>query len=258
MVERHLSRLTSPEIAALPKAGGAVVLPIGALEQHGPHLSIDTDLLFSEVLLDHALARLPENTPVWRLPALPFSKSNEHVGYPGTFWLSASTLPAVLMDIARSLAASGFQRFVLWNCHGGNRALLESIARDIRAETGLLVFSFFPPALVADPVAIPNAERELGIHAGDWETSLMLALSTERVRQDRLTAFYPTLPDVPVDLEFSGATFAWLTRDLSPTGTFGDARLASAERGQERLAALEPRLTAALEAVTRFAFTPLS
>ena len=63
---------------------------------------------------------------------------------------------------------------------------------------------------------------------------------------------------MPVDLEFSGATFAWLTRDLSPTGTFGDARLASAERGQERLAALEPRLTAALEAVTRFAFTPLS
>ena len=257
MIERHIARMTSPEVAALPKEHGALVLPIGAIEQHGPHLSVDTDLLFSEALLDRALAQLPDETPVWRLPALPISKSNEHVGYAGTFWLSAATLTAVIMDIARSAVASGFTRFVLWNCHGGNRALLESIARDVRAETGLLVFSFFPPALVADPVEPPAPEGTLGIHAGDWETSLMLALAPERVRMDKLGVFYPVLPDVPVDLEFSGATFAWLTRDLSANGLFGDARLASAERGERRLAALEPKLAASLEAVTRFSFAPL-
>ena len=206
------------------------------------------------MLLDRALAVLPDETPVWRLPALPISKSNEHIGYAGTFWLSAATLTAVIMDIARSAQSNGFQRLVLWNCHGGNRALLESVARDVRAETGLLVFSFFPPALAPDPVATPPQEATLGIHAGDWETSLMLALCPARVRMDRLEAFYPRLPDVPLDLEFTGATFAWLTRDLSPTGTFGDATLATAERGEARLAALEPGLAKALGAVTRFAF----
>ena len=254
MVERHLARLTSPEIAALPKARSALVLPIGALEQHGPHLTVDTDLVFTEALLERAFAGLRDDVPIWRLPALPISKSNEHIGFAGSFWLSAATLTAVIMDIARSTRDSGFQRLVLWNCHGGNRALLESIARDVRAEFGLMVFSFFPPALVADPVEIPDSERTLGIHAGDWETSLMLALSPERVRRDRLEAFYPALPEVPIDLEFSGATFAWLTRDLSPGGTFGDARFATAERGERRLAGLEPALAAALEAVTRFEF----
>jgi creatinine amidohydrolase len=251
---RDLGRLTSPDIAALEKKRTVIVLPLGAMEQHGPHLAIDTDLLFTEELLNRALAALAPETSIYRLPALPITKSNEHVGFPGSLWISGATLTAYIMDVAQSLKASGFTRLVLWNCHGGNRSLLEVIARDVRIATGLLVFAFFPPALVQDPVPVPEKESRLGIHAGDFETSLMLALSPDRVRRDKLEAFYPALPDLPVDLEFSGATFAWTSRDLSPSGTFGDATLASVERGEQRLAALIPALAAALEAATRFDF----
>ncbi len=253
-MNRHYGQLTAPEAAALDKERTVIVLPFGAIEQHGPHLALDTDLLFSDALLDRALALLPDNAPVYRLPALPVGKSNEHVGYAGSLFISAATLTAYVMDVAQALKASGFTRLMLWNCHGGNRQLLEVIARDVRIATGLYVFSVFPPVLAADPVAVPAKEATLGIHAGDFETSLMLALSPERVRMDKREAFYPTLPEGPLELEFTGAVFAWTTRDLSPSGTFGDATLATRERGEERLAALLPALSAALEAATRFRF----
>ena len=253
-MNRHLAKFTWPEVQAIDKSRAALVLPVGAVEQHGRHLSIDCDLYFAERLTDLALAGLSDRTPAFRLPALAITKSNEHVGFPGTFWLSASTLSAVVHDIARSAKASGFQRFVLFNCHGGNRSLLESVARDVRAETGLAVFNIFPPAMVPDPVPISADEAELGIHAGDWETSLMLALDPSRVRLDKRDCFYPKRTSEVLALEFTGATHAWLTRDLSPTGLFGDATIASAERGHQRLGALVPKLTEALAAVCDFEF----
>ena len=253
-MQRDLNRLTWPEVEAIDKTRAVLVLPIGAIEQHGPHLSTDCDLYFADRLSELALENLADDQPVYRLPALPISKSNEHLGFPGTFWLSAATLTAVVLDIARSAKASGFQRFVLFNCHGGNRSLLESVARDVRAETGLLTFSIFPPALSPDPIEVPRQEADYGIHAGDWETSLMLALDPSRVRMDKLTRFYPEPPSETLALEFTGATYAWLTRDLSPSGLFGDATLATAERGRRRLECLVPALGAALGAICDFSF----
>lgn len=249
---RDLATMTWTEIRDLDKRSGAVVLPIGSLEQHGPHLSIDTDLHLAERFLALALERLPAAVPLWRLPLLPVSKSNEHVGFPGSFWLSGPTLIAVLTDIARSTAASGFRRLVLWTCHGGNRALLEVVARDIRAATGLMVFSVFPPALAADPIPMAAADRRFDLHAGDWETSVMMALSPERVRPDRLDAALPDLRARTVDLEFTGATVAWLTRDLSATGTLGNATTATAERGRTRLPGVIEALVAVLTEIADF------
>jgi creatinine amidohydrolase len=255
IVQRQLNRLTWPEVAAIPKQRAVLVLPVGAVEQHGPHLSTDCDLYFADRFADLALERLSDADPVYRLPSLAISKSNEHAGFPGTFWLSAQTLSAVIMDIARGAQRSGFQRLVIFNCHGGNRSLLESLSRDVRAETGLLTFSLFPPALVPDPVEVPQAEADYGIHAGDWETSVMLALDPSRVRMDQLACHYPAQPGgEQLAMEFTGATYAWLTRDLSPSGLFGDATLASAERGQQRLSALIPRIADALCAICDFAF----
>ncbi len=252
MSSRHLSTLTWTEIRDLDKSKGAVVLPIGSLEQHGPHLSIDTDLYFAETFLESALDRLPDDVPIWRLPILPISKSNEHVGFPGSFWLSASTLTAVIMDIAKSVAASGFRRLVLWTCHGGNRALLEVIARDVRAETGLMAFSLFPPAVVPDPLPKSRRDALYGIHADDWETSVMMELSPDRVRPDRVEAAYPDFDSEYLQLEMTGATVAWLTRDYSLTGTWGDATIASAGRGKERLKPLIDGLVDVLSEISAF------
>jgi creatinine amidohydrolase/Fe(II)-dependent formamide hydrolase-like protein len=252
MSRRNLDRMTWMEVRDLDKRAGALVLPLGSLEQHGPHLAIDCDLYFSERFLDLALERLPEGTKIWRLPIVPITKSNEHQGYAGSFWLSARTLLAMLDDIADGAVRSGFRRLVLWNCHGGNRAILDVAARDIHARTGLMVFTVFPPATVADPVPVTDTEAAYGIHAGDWETSVMLALSPERVRSERADVAYPPFAGKAISLEFGGANLAWITSDWMKSGTWGDATVATAERGQARLDAMLPKLVVLLSEISAF------
>lgn len=252
MTARLVAEMTFEEVAALDKTTGALILPLGSLEQHGPHLSVDCDLHFSERFLDLALEALPDGVPLWRLPMLPITKSNEHQGFPGTFWLSAETMLRVLHDIADGALRSGFRRLVLWNCHGGNRALLDVAARDIRARTGLMVFTVFPPAVTPDPVPVTDQEALYGIHAGDFETSIMLALSPGRVRRDRRDAAFPAFQGQALSLEFGGANVAWLTADFMTSGTWGDATVATAERGQARVAAIVPRLVTLLTEISTF------
>ena len=251
--QRNLSELTWTEVRDLDTGSGALILPIGAIEQHGPHLSVDTDLFFADRFLDLALLRLEPDVKIWRLPILPVSKSNEHTGFPGTFWLSAQTLMAVVTDIAGGAHGAGFRRLVLWNCHGGNRALLEVLARDIRIETGLMTFQIFPPAVTPDPLAaLDPREPKYGIHAGEWETSVMLALSPERVRIDRLDCAYPDFRSDTLDLEMTGATIGWKTSDFQESGTWGDATSASAERGRKRLEPLVERLAEVLTEIASY------
>ena len=252
MTDRNLAHLTWPEIRDLEKANACVVLPIGAIEQHGPHLPVLTDTLLVEHTLNLALERLPASKQVWRLPAFNYGKSNEHLGFPGTFTLSASTLMAVLRDLGSSVVASGFTRLVLINSHGGNRATLELMARDLHAELGLMVFNVFPPALVPDPIETPALERQYGIHAGDWETSLVLALEPQWVKLERADRSFPDFPVGAVTLTASGAGVAWLSRDWTTSGTFGDATVASAERGRARLEPMVARLSEVLEQICTF------
>ncbi|MBE2274777.1 MAG: creatininase family protein [Rhodobacteraceae bacterium] len=256
MSKRDLAKLTWMEIRDLPKDDGVVVVPFGSLEQHGPHMSIDTDLYFADRFLDLALEKLPEEVACWRLPILPVSRSVEHVGFPGSLWLTSETLLKVIEEMTAGLAASGFRRVVFLNCHGGNLAILEVAARDVRIRTGMMVFTVFPPALMPDPVEIDDRERVYGIHANDWETSVMLALSPERVRKDLLDVSYPSFQSDTLRLEQSAANVAWTSRDLSKTGTFGDARGATAERGWQRIGPMIDRLAGALTEISTFELSP--
>ena len=251
-MERNLAHMTWMDIRDLEKREACVVLPIGAIEQHGPHLPVITDTLLVEHELALALERLPDTAHVYRLPCVNYGKSNEHAGYPGTFTLTASTLMAVVRDLARGVKMAGFTRLVLLNSHGGNRAVLDMMARELREEFGLLVFSVFPPALVPDPVETPAIEGRYGIHAGDWETSVVLALEPGLVKLERANTAFPAFPQGAVSLTTSAAHVGWLTRDWSETGTFGDATVASAERGQVRLEAMVARLAVVLEEIARF------
>jgi len=249
---RDIAHMTWQEVDALDKTAGAVVLPLGSIEQHGPHLSVDCDLHFSERFLDMALEQLPEGISLWRLPMIPITKSNEHQGFAGTFWLSAGTLLSLLDDIADGVVRSGFRRLVLWNCHGGNRSLLDVAARDIRARTGLMVFTVFPPAVAADPISVTDDEARYGIHAGDWETSVMLALSPERVRLERRDSALPLFAGRSLGLEFTGANVAWITSDFMTSGTWGDATVATARHGRARLEAIMAPLIAILTEISTF------
>jgi creatinine amidohydrolase/Fe(II)-dependent formamide hydrolase-like protein len=251
--ERFLPNLTWHEIRDLEKINGVLVLPIGAIEQHGPQLPTFTDALIAERMTMLALERLKPETRVWRLPTQSYGKSNEHAGYPGTFALSASTLMAVVRDIALGAKLAGFRRLAFVNAHGGNTALLSMMARDIRVETGLMVFTLFSSAGAQDPIEITPEEVKFGIHAGDWETSIVMALEPELVHMDRAVKSFPDYPaSQNLSLTQGNAVSAWLTRDWSPTGVFGDSTVATVAKGQARLEACVVKLAEVLTEISTF------
>jgi creatinine amidohydrolase len=253
MTKRFLPSMTWMEIRDLDKIEGVLVLPIGAIEQHGPHLPTWTDALIAERMVTLALERLPDTAKVWRLPVQSYGKSNEHAGYPGTFALSATTLMAVVRDIALGAKLAGFRRLVFVNAHGGNTALLTMMARDIRVETGLMTFTMASSAGAIDPIEITPEEAKFGIHANDWETSIVLALEHDMVQMDKAVRAFPDYPPTQnLSLTQGNAVSAWLTRDWSPTGVFGDATVATLEKGQARLEACVVKLAEVLEEISRF------
>jgi creatinine amidohydrolase/Fe(II)-dependent formamide hydrolase-like protein len=229
---RALAENTWQEVERLSKNPGVVVLPIGAIEQHGPHLPLLTDARLAEEIVRRACAKLPDSVNAWYLPTLPYGKSTEHIGYAGTVSLSAATLIAVVSDIARSLHASGFRRLLFFNAHGGNLALLQMVARDIRAELGMLCVVAMPDMTQALSEFGPQ-ERRFGLHGGTLETAWMLALAPELVKAGA-KAHYPDLPWQHLHLT-ALPQVAWLTRDWSPEGHFGDPSAATKEAGERWL-----------------------
>lgn len=253
--ERYLPYLTTTDIEGLPKADAAVILPVASIEQHGPHLPIVSDTLIGQVLLGRALERAPQNARLWVLPPLVYGKSNEHRAFPGTFTLSASTLSAVIHDIADGVARSGFRRLVLLNSHGGNPGVLSHVARDVREKTGLMVFP-----LTVFLMGLPDEEHDddearWGTHAGEWETSLLLHLAPELVRTERAESLgqLPKMADGIEHLTLRGpVTFAWLSQDVSTTGVMGDPRKSTPERGRGTADLIVEKLTGVLCEMARF------
>ncbi|HVA89225.1 MAG TPA: creatininase family protein [Chloroflexota bacterium] len=227
-----LARLSTREIAALAGDRVLVVLPIAAVEQHGPHLPVLTDTMIAEAVLTRALESRADDGRVWSLPVQAYGKSNEHTGFAGTIGLRAETLAATLKDIARGVYAGGFRRLMLLNTHGGNPEIVDYVARDLREELDLLCFTAHPYRFGLASDIISSAEQGYGIHGGESETSLMLAIAPELVRTEHYT---PELPPVRAFMKrftLKGpASFGWLTRDLSVSGTIGDPRAADAEKG---------------------------
>jgi len=250
---RNFAYLNWKQVDALPRDSTLLVLPTAAIEQHGHHLPLATDTLINNLLLGHALKKLPAELPVYALPPVHYGKSNEHIGFAGTLAVSASTFMAVLHDLGASLVSARFQKLVLYNTHGGNTALVDVMARDLRAEFGLRTFALHGSGGISFEGLSPQ-ERAYGFHAGEVETALLLASVPEFVDQSAYTVNY--IADVAG--AFSGssgsgfATFAWLTRDIAPSGVMGDPRPATAENGARWLEQAATRLAAALEAMSRY------
>ena len=230
---RKFAYLNSKQVETLPKLETLLVLPTAAIEQHGHHLPLATDTLINNFLLGKALEKLPPDATVFALEPLCYGKSNEHLGFPGTLSISAATFMAVVRDIGASVAAAGFKRLVLYNTHGGNTSLVDVMARDLRAEFGLRTFSLFgSPGAVFEGVS--RQERAYGFHAGEIETAYLLHGTPELVHPEEYTSNYIACADEPELLkpEGSSANFAWLTKDISPSGVMGDPSAATAENGE--------------------------
>jgi creatinine amidohydrolase len=243
--ERALASLTWPDVEALLRGGArTAVLPLGATEQHGPHLPFATDTHIAEALADRFCARVPEAI---RLPALPLGCSSEHAAFPGTLSLRSQTLCAAVQDVVTSLAAHGFDTVVIFSAHGGNDAVLREALPALRAAAaptqviGITGIDRLTAVWHAASGAAGVDARAAGHHAGEFETSILLALAPETVRRERLA---------PGLLEVGGnpqAIFYPSLRAHSPSGVVGDPRAAAAERAERYLAAWADALVAAYE-----------
>ena len=226
---------TPRSLAALAEAGAVAVLPLAAIEQHGEHLPLSTDLDIALGLVAAATAQLRSGVLACVLPPLAIGMSQEHTHFRGTLSLSARTALAAVTEIGESVARAGFRRLVVLNSHGGNRAVVDLAALALRESRGMLVvranyFQFAPP-----PEALPAAELRHGLHGGALETSMMLHLAPQAVRLDLLPDARSLGETMAGRAQVLGpeaeAGFAWMAEDLNPGGTTGNARLASAALG---------------------------
>jgi creatinine amidohydrolase len=250
---RNFAYLNWKQVEALPKDRTLLILPTAAIEQHGHHLPLATDTLINNLLLGRSLEKLPADAPVYALPPICYGKSNEHIGFPGTLSVSASTFMAVIRDLGASIASAGFKKLVLYNTHGGNSSLVDVMARDLRAEFNLRVFCLFGSA-GAPFTGISRQEKTYGFHAGEIETSLLLAATPELVDTTAYTTNYIANIDHPELLlpENASATFAWLTRDIAPSGVMGDPTPSTPEKGHLWIEEATSKIAAALEAMLRY------
>ena len=250
---RNFAYLSWKQVDALSRAETLLVLPTAAVEQHGHHLPLATDTLLNNYMLGRGLELLPAEMSVYALPPVCYGKSNEHIGFPGTLSVSAATFMAVIRDLGASVAASGFKKLVLFNTHGGNAALLDVMARDLRAEFGLRTFTLFGSG-GAIFEGLNLQEKAYGFHAGEVETALMLSASPELVHTDQYTVNYIADINKPELLkpEFSSANFAWLTRDIAESGVMGDPKGATVENGDRWIEAAAKRIAEALTAMYHY------
>lgn len=247
--------LTAPQVAALPPDTVAV-LPLGAIEQHGPHLPVSTDLVTASEAAEAAVRAVAEagGAPAVLLPALAYTKSDEHHWSPGTVWLSWDTLMRTLVDIGRSLQTSGISRLLFVNGHGGNSALGQVASREIRIRSGLRTF-FAHLSVPADQGGRSSTAGELGmgVHGGHGETSLMLHLRPELVHMELARR---RVPDELLQYEHIGfgkpVSFGWTSDDFGPDGHIGDPTGASAEHGEALFEAAVGRLAEVIAEAHRF------
>ena len=257
------SALTSPELAALDRSRIIAVLPLAATEQHGPHLPLSVDSDIAEGIVQAAIAHLPAALPALFLPVQCVGYSPEHAAYPGTLTLKAETVIRLWTDLAESVAAAGVKKLVLLNTHGGNTGLLDVVARDLRTRLGLLVVSVpnwdkLALALDEGRAALQRfapGEQRFGVHGGQMETALMLALKPELVRMERAARFESTSRRRAENFAILGngqsAKFAWAAQDLNPLGAAGHAAAATLEDGRALLQAAGRALAALLAEIDR-------
>jgi len=233
---RSVGELTFPDIPKRLNARSILCLPIGSIEQHGPHLPLNTDVVLAEEFTRRIIARWGETYDLWQLPTLAVSLAREHQWAPGTLSLSVETMKSLLCELAREITRSlQVRNLAIINGHGGNRGILEALTQDLRADFGLNICVLHPAAWVeSDPTAtVPE------IHAGKNETSMMLTIAPHLVRREHIAQLNTssTGDAVRTTILDQAVTWPWTTRDqqIADMGVIGNPKAASAEFGERLL-----------------------
>ena len=254
--DRFFPYLTWTEIRDMPdKARVVIIQPVGAIEQHGPHLPLVVDAAIGLGVLGKALERLDSAIPAFAMPSIYYGKSNEHWHFPGTISISAETMIHLLMETGESLYRAGFRKWILMNSHGGQPQIMDIVARDLHVkfeDFEVFPFSTWRVPHIAKQL-MTEKEAQSGIHAGDAETSLMMALLPDQVRGDRLVCEYPYgLPEESLLTLERSLSIPWTTRDISESGVIGDATTATREKGDRILDSLAQGWASVIRDVYQF------
>ena len=260
LTSRFWADLSTRDFAALQSTGQAAqvvaVLPVAAVEQHGPHLPLSVDATLLQGVIDAALPHLGANVPALFLPPQNIGLSTEHENFPGTLTLSPATVIALWTELGACVARAGVKKLLIFNSHGGNVAVMDIVARELRQRHGLLVYSASWFSLPQPPEVqglFSAQEHRFGIHAGDIETSMMLHLAPGTVHMEHAQNFRSTSQDRSERFAILGngksAKMGWAIEDYHPSGAVGQADAATADKGRAVVHAAGAALAALLAEV---------
>ena len=252
---RNWADLSSNDFRAIDAARAVALMPVAAIEQHGPHLPVSVDADINAGIVA-ACAKLEAETPVYVLPQLPIGKSNEHAAFPGTLAIGAETLMRMWLDVAESVVRARFRKLVILNSHGGQPQIMEIVVRELRVRHGVLAVSANTYGLGLPAGLFDAEEIAHGIHGGAIETSIMMHLHPERVRTEALANFVSTGPRLEQQyalLRLEGPIgLGWMTQDVNPAGAVGNASIAAAGLGRQCVEVAARGLAALLDDVSRY------
>jgi creatinine amidohydrolase len=261
---RFWADLKTTDFASLDAATSVAVLPLGATEQHGPHLPLAVDHALVDGIVCAALPQLPKDLPVFVLPTQTVGYSPEHAAFAGTLTLPYDTVIATWVAIGEGVARAGMRKLLLFNAHGGQASLMDIAARELRAR-GLIVYScnwWNLPLGDAVTGLFTSEEHRFGVHGGEIETSLMLALRAGSVAMDKAQDFASTSRDraakYPILGNGTSAKLGWHMQDYNPQGAAGNAKAATAEKGRAVLEAASRQLATLLQEISQLPLSTLA
>ena len=261
LTTRHFAQIAASQDIAKVVA----VLPVAATEQHGPHLPVSVDTTLVNGVIEASLAHIGADLPVLFMPTQQVGKSNEHIRFPGTLTLSAQTLITVWMELGACVARAGIKKLVLLNSHGGQVSVMDIVARDLRSAHDLIVYStnwYTLPLGDAVMGLFPAEEHRFGIHAGDMETSMMLALREKYVDMRQARDFKSTAQEraaqYPILGNGSSAKLGWQVQDYNAMGAAGNAAIATVAKGQAILDAAGLQLARLLREISALPLSTLN
>jgi creatinine amidohydrolase len=261
---RFWADLGTRDFAALDPATAVAVLPVAATEQHGPHLPLSVDQTLVDGVVAAALPHLGPQLPVLFLPTQQVGYSPEHSLFPGTLTLSSATVAAIWIELGQCVAAAGLKKLLLLNSHGGQVSVMDIVARELRSRSNLIVYScsWWNLPLGAEVNGLFSAgEHRFGVHGGEIETSMMLALRPQTVAMERARDFRSTSQDraaaFPILGNGSSAKLGWQMQDYNPAGAAGNAQAATAEKGEAVVQAAGRQLALLLAELSRLPLSTL-
>lgn len=241
------------------------VLPVGAIEQHGPHLPLNVDTALTEGILAAALPQLPVELPILVLPTQAIGLSLEHQDYAGTLSLSPTTLLALWNELGQCVAHAGIRKLLIFNAHGGNVSSMDIVARQLRMQCGLLVYHsswFNLPVPDSTSAAFSAHEHRFGIHAGEIETSMLLHLAPHLVDMNQARNFSSTSQERAKIFRILGngrsAKLGWAIQDYNPCGAVGNAAAADAYRGKALVEGAASSLAHLMQEISALSLTTVS